>query len=502
VRDGVRVFLIAACFLLLATPQAYGSTGFAFFATTLQVIAAIGLLVFTWGRWKDPQTPESPIPQFGEFAFVAVGALLVFAAGRVWLHEISIHQASITSLHTDARFIAFPGLMFVLVACAFCASAQAFAGRLPSAAAWILLLAVLVFNEPLRQFVSRAPMPVYWPLVALLAWFVAREWWVRAAVVAGVLLVVGAGMIAVAPVLLIAAWRAGRRPFVAAVVFFIAAAAVPLVWGGADGHALQIGAGGTREAPDIIGLTGLLVRAGWSSAILPAHMLAMIGVYVAAWVAARRGGRPLPWMGLALLTIIATTPHPSGDSYFDLFVFFLFAALAETGWVETRHTVRLWMVTLAGAALVGGALVWREIPLDTDIDVGSYDSRPFLVRGFADNEEAGRSFAWVEGTSADVLVPRKSRRAADLDIVCEPHLPKRDSSQQMSVALNGNVLGTVDLRAGWQTVTLPAPSSAWLIGVNTLRLSFTNAISPLEAGISADPRKLSVAFDRIAVRTP
>jgi hypothetical protein len=37
--------------------------------------------------------------------------------------------------------------------------------------------------------------------------------------------------------------------------------------------------------------------------------------------------------------------------------------------------------------------------------------------------------------------------------------------------------------------------------VNSLRLSFTNAVSPLEVGLGADARKLSVAFDRIAVRT-
>jgi hypothetical protein len=502
VRDAVRVFLIAACFLLLGAPQAYGSTGFAFLTTTLQITAAIGLLALTWNRWTERKATASPIPRYGELAFMAAGALLAFAAGRGWLHEISIHPASVVTLRTDARFIAFPGLMFVTVACALCASAEALAGRLPSAVAWMALLAVVAFNEPLRQFASSTSMPVYWPLVALLAWCVARGWWVRAALVAGTLLVVGAGMIAFVPILLMAAWREGRRPFIAALALFAAAASVPLIWGGADAHALQIGVAGAHDAADAIGLTSLLVRAGRASAILPAHVLAMVGVYIGAWFALGRGGRPLPWMGLALLTFIASTPHPSGDSYFDLLVFFVFAALAETSWVETRHTARLWLVTFVGAALVSSALVWREIPVDTDIDVGSYGSRPLLARGFADNEEVGRSFAWVDGTNADVLVPRRSRRGAEFVIVCEPHLPKSDSTQQMSAALNGSVLGTVDLHEGWQTVTLPAPSSAWLIGVNALHLSFTNAISPLEAGTSADPRTLSVAFDRIAVRTP
>jgi len=500
VRDAVRVSLIAACFLLLGTPQAYGSTGFAFLATTLQVTADIGLLVFTWDRWKDRNAQSSPSRRH-EVWFVIAATFLVVAAGRAWLHEISIHPPSMTALHADSRLIAFPGLMFVPLACVLCASAESFAGRLLSAAAWIALLVVLAFNEPLRQFVSRAPMPVYWPLLALAAWFVARGWWVRAALATGILSVVGAGLVAFVAIVLIAAWRSGRRSFIPVLAIFIAAAAVPLVWGGADGHALQLSAGGTHDAADTIGLTGLFVRTGHSSAILPVHLAVMIGVYTGAWFALGRGARPLPWMGLALLTIIATTPHPAADSYFDLFVFFVFAALAETGWAEARHTARLWMVTLGCSAFVAGSLVWNEIPLDTEIDVGSYRSRPLLARGFADDEEAGRSFAWVEGTSADVLVPRRSRRAADLVIVCEPHLPTRDSTQQMSVALNGSVLGTVDLHEGWQTVTLPAPSSAWLIGVNSLRLSFTNAISPRDAGISGDARNLSVAFDRIAVRT-
>jgi hypothetical protein len=500
VRDAVRVVLIAACFLLLGSPQAYGSTGFAFLATTLQVVAAVGFLALSWDWWPDGNEPAPPIPRYVEIAFVSIGALLVFAAGRVWLREISIQPASITALRTDARIIAFPGLMFVPVACALCASDQSFAGRLASAAAWTALLAVLALNEPLGLYASRAPMPVYWPLLALLAWFVARGWWARAALAAAVPLVAGPGMIAFVPIVLMAAWRDSRRSFITSLALFAAAGTAPLLRGGADGHALQMSAGGTHDASEIIGLTGLFIRTGWSSAVLPVHLLSMIGIYVAAWFALGRGRRPLPWMGLAFLTTVATTPHPSSDSYFDLFVFFLFAALAETRWAETRHTARLWMVTLAGAALIGGALFWTQIPLETDIDVGSPGDRVLLYSGFAGDESAGRTFAWVVGRSAEVLVPRRSRSAADLVIVCEPHLPTRDSAQQMSVALNGTVLGTVDLHEGWQTVTLPAPPAAWLVGVNSLRLSFTNATSPLDAGTSDDSRKLSVAFDRISVR--
>ena len=213
------------------------------------------------------------------------------------------------------------------------------------------------------------------------------------------------------------------------------------------------------------------------------------------------GPTPLPWMGLALFAFSATTLWPVQYIHFDVFLFFVCAALAETRWIDARREVRVWLAVLATATVVVAIVARWNIPLNTDIDVGSYGDRPLLYSGFADNEDAGRSFAWVDGTSAEVLLPRRSRRDAELDIVCVPNLPTREASQQMSVALNGNVLGTVTLREGWQTVTLQAPASVWLMGVNSLRLSFTNAISPLEAGLSGDSRKLSVAFDRISVRT-
>jgi len=98
-------------------------------------------------------------------------------------------------------------------------------------------------------------------------------------------------------------------------------------------------------------------------------------------------------------------------------------------------------------------------------------------------------------------VPRRIRRDAVIEIVCQPNLQAPDAIQEMSATLNGVVLGTVPLRAGWQTVSLPAPSRAWLIGLNELSLSFTNAASPLQAGQAEDARKPSVSFARLMVRT-
>ena len=111
-------------------------------------------------------------------------------------------------------------------------------------------------------------------------------------------------------------------------------------------------------------------------------------------------------------------------------------------------------------------------------------------------------FAWFVADRADVLLPRRSRSDARIDIVCQPNLPDAAAVRDMSVSLNGTVLGTITLHPGWQTVTLDAPARAWLYGVNRLGLSFSGGESPPESGGRSDSRDLSVAFARFAVRTP
>ena len=74
--------------------------------------------------------------------------------------------------------------------------------------------------------------------------------------------------------------------------------------------------------------------------------------------------------------------------------------------------------------------------------------------------------------------------------------------QQLSASLNGTMIGTVTLKGGWQHVELSAPGRAWQIGVNELTLFLSSAVSPQEIGLSDDARKLSLAVDRLMVRTP
>jgi hypothetical protein len=136
------------------------------------------------------------------------------------------------------------------------------------------------------------------------------------------------------------------------------------------------------------------------------------------------------------------------------------------------------------------------------IDAGTGSNRQFLYAGFADDERGtDRTYAWIEGTRAEILVPRRSRADATIDVIVQPALPAPGAIQEMSIVLNGTVLGTATLREGWQQVSVAAPSRAWQIGVNEVTLALSSTVSPLEAGLGADTRRLSAAIDRLNVRT-
>jgi hypothetical protein len=177
------------------------------------------------------------------------------------------------------------------------------------------------------------------------------------------------------------------------------------------------------------------------------------------------------------------------------------AAIADGDWVGWRRVFPAWTLTLATAASVVLLVVVASIPSTPTIDVGIGATRALLYKGFSSNEGTDRTFAWVEGTSAEILVARRTRSAANIDLELEPYLPSAQSTQQISVALNGVVLGTSLLQQGWHSISFRAPATAWRIGVNELVLSLSTAVSPHEAGTGDDTRRLSVAIDRLAVRT-
>jgi hypothetical protein len=418
-------------------------------------------------------------------------------------------------LHADVRFVSLAGELFLPVVCAIVATGAALDNRDTFPAAWLLLVAALTFSPDMRGFTSIAHTPSYWPLIAIFAWLVDRKRWHAAAALCGLLIVARTTMVAIAPVLLMAVWHDDRRRWPTTAAVLAAATVLPYLpfalW---DWRALRYALYGSYQslmkgfvwtstswAHNTIGVTGLLLRANLQRFAEAAQVAMMAGVYVACWLAVARGRRPLPWMGLALLAFCMTTLWPVHYIYFDVFLLFAAAALAETGWLRARRLLPVFTYSLAATLVLVAAVAWTSIPRDTAIDIGSPADRPFLYAGFADDEQGDRSFTWVDGNQARILVPRRTRRDATIELVCQPNLPARDSTQTMSVALNGVVLGTVPLHEGWQTLALEAPGRAWIYGVNELTLSFSSAVSPLDAGLGADARKLSAAFDRLTVRT-
>jgi len=225
-------------------------------------------------------------------------------------------------------------------------------------------------------------------------------------------------------------------------------------------------------------------------------------VYAAAWHAIRQDRRPLPWLAFALLAFSMTTLWPVIYLYFDVFLLLVCGALAEAAILQQGRIPRVWAGTAAASFVVLMLSTRVMVPNDRSIDAGTGADRPFLYSGFA-NDERGtdRNYAWIDGIHAEIVVPRRSRADATIGVIVEPNLPTRDTVQQMSVTLNGTVLGTATLTEGWQEVSFSAPSQAWRIGVNEVTLALSSAISPFEAGLGADRRRLSAAIDRLNVRT-
>jgi hypothetical protein len=422
-----------------------------------------------------------------------------------------------TLAHADVRLGTLVGFLFVPCLCLFAAADQWARDCRIASMAWLLVLATLALSPDMRNFVSIGHTPAYWPLLALLPWLVAGERWDGAAVVTGLLIVGRSTLVSLAPVLLIAVWYRARRRFARTTALLAAACVLPFlpfaIW---DWPALRYALYGSYQAvikgfvwkstdwaQHTIGLTGALLSHGWGHAVEIVQALTMICVYAACALAVRAGRRPLPWLAFALLAFSMTTLWPVSYIYLDVCLLGVAAAATEVPWAGTLRPSQAWVVVLALSCAIVGLRVWTDIPVDGSIDVGTDIGRASLYSGFSSDERQGDvTFAWVNGTRAEMLIPRRSRRDAVIDIVCEPHLPTPGAVQQLSASLNGTVIGTVTLKDGWQQVELPAPSRAWQIGVNELTLFLSSAVSPRELGLSDDARKLSLAVDRLMVRTP
>jgi hypothetical protein len=562
-----RGLLLALNFLLLSLPPllepSLGTTAAFLIVTVVLTVLNISLTV-SWERLTPADASALPPAALPALLAGVAAAILIVAASAAWLREIMIYpvdpqradmlvviQLAIRRflqggnpyatyhvpwevpltygpvmwapfiapllLHADVRFVSLAGVLFVPIACAVAAVAAAASGRRALTLAWLAVLAAIAISPDLRHFVAVAHTPVYWPLLALLAWLTSRDQWRGAALTCGLLIVARTTIVSIAPVLLMAAWYRARPRFPGVAVRLVAATLLPFlpfaIW---DLHALQYGLYGTYQkvvktfvwmettwVQHTIGTTGPMVTLQWGRAVEAVQAAALLTVYAISGAAIRRGRRPLPWMALSLFVFSMTTLWPVIYLYFDVGLLFVCIALAESAWVSARPVAGTWPALLAASVAAVAVAVVLGVPVNASIDAGTEAGRPSLYAGFSGDERQGDvTFAWIDGTRGEILIPRRSRRDATIVLVCEPYRPSRDTVQRLSASLNGTVIGTLDLKDGWNRVELTAPGRAWQVGVNELILSLSSAVSPRELGLSDDGRQLSLAVDRLMVSTP
>jgi len=224
-------------------------------------------------------------------------------------------------------------------------------------------------------------------------------------------------------------------------------------------------------------------------------------VYAAAWMAIRRGRRPLAWMALALFAFSLTTLYPVHYLYYDVLLLLACALVAETieltPALTAAKTYALSLIAVTAIALA--AVRWVASPLPSVAAGEVSGDRPFRS-GFAASESDGsRTFSWIVGNEARIVLPRSS--TADAEIVLVAQSPFRDNQppQRMAAILNGTLLAEVSVPAGWQEIRVAAPHAVWWLGFNELRLQFSSTVSPRDAGNGTDPRQLALGLSRIDV---
>jgi hypothetical protein len=416
-------------------------------------------------------------------------------------------------LQMDLRLVTIAGELFVPAGCAIAATVEVVRGRLARAAAWVVLLAVLVSSISVRDFTPMGHTPVYWPLLPLFAALVTRQRWLLAAFALGVLIVARSTMVALAPILVMAIWKGDRPRLGAACAVLgltVAAVLAPFVlW---DPHAIWDGMvasyprimkgivwpSADRGVINTFGVTGWLLSHGRGDLVEWAQLMLVTATGAAAWLAIRRGARPLPWMGLALLAFSMTSLWPVYYIYYDVLLLFVSAAMVET--LAPALRMQAWIGTLAAILALVAATTRAMTVAAPSIEMGSPTAQRALLQGLETTEREGdRHFAWIVNQRAVMALPRGSTAAADIAIDCRPFLAPGGPPQVVTAILNGQALWTSQLRDGWQTVRVPAPQSTWRIGFNQLEILSSSVTSPRDTLPGSDTRARALALSRIEV---
>ena len=117
---------------------------------------------------------------------------------------------------------------------------------------------------------------------------------------------------------------------------------------------------------------------------------------------------------------------------------------------------------------------------------------PYLGGGWSEPES---ELCWTDGTRAEVILPI-GRVESDIILTARvsPHVSTQTPLQFVKISIDGVTLGQWTVRQSAAQHALIF--NRYLKGKNSIRLGFElpNAFSPQSQGISADPRRLGLAF--------
>lgn len=419
-------------------------------------------------------------------------------------------------LRLDFRFLTIVGELFVPLWCGGAAIVESTRGRVGSASWWLAILFALVLTFDVQGFTLIGHTPVYWPLLPVFAVLIWRSRWLHAAFILGLLVLARTTMVAIVPVFLMAAWTGERRRFPAVLMTLTVTIGVVLVpfiawapreiW---DNMVLSyprvmreaVWPVLARSGIETIGTTEWLLERHLEILVVPAQLLAMAGVYAAAWLAIRRGAAPLAWMALALFAFSMTSLYPVHYLYYDVLLLLVCGAIAATlEPVRASRLAALWLLSAVTlVALMAGMARGLLAPFPL-VSVGEESSTMMLRSGFAMAESDGQQmFSWVVGHDATIVLPRRSAQAAIINMRIQSAIENPDAPQSMTAILNGTVIGHATIRAGWQEIGFAAPPSTWWVGFNQLHLLFSSTMVPRLVGAGDDPRELAAAVSGVAV---
>lgn len=114
--------------------------------------------------------------------------------------------------------------------------------------------------------------------------------------------------------------------------------------------------------------------------------------------------------------------------------------------------------------------------------------------------------SWSEGTIAALRVELHDQPTSDLQLFIKGHafVNKKVPVQNVHVLINGQLVSSLKYTAGEaaepQPITIPAKLVADFQDNITIKFILDDAVAPISAGVSADPRVLAFAFESIEIK--